>query len=292
MARRFDYFFRESLSGLSRNALLALAAILTSFTALFLLGGALLAGRQVNLMIEQSTANVEVSVFLQDGISSVQQQHLQGLLTQMPEVASVHYESKAEAYQRFQDIFRNEKDLVQNVSPDALPASFRVKLKDPEKFEVVAARLTGQPGIDKIVDQRKVLKRLFAVAAIFRWGVVAVAIISLISSAILIGNTVRLAIFARRKEIGIMRLVGATNWFIRLPFMIEGVLEGLLGAGFAILFLFAGQAIFVPAIRPNVEFLPLIGTPDVIWTIPWLLLTGVGVSVLAGFLAMLRFLDV
>ncbi len=292
MARRVDYFLRESLSGLRRNGLVAFAAISTSFIALFLLGGALLAGRQVNLLIERSTAGVEVSVFLRDGISTSQQQNLQNLLTNMPEVATVHYESKAEAYQRFKQIFRTEQDLVNNVSPNALPASFRVKLKDPSKFEVVAARLEGQPGIDKIQDQRDILKRLFAVAAVFRVGVMAVAVIMLISAGALIGNTVRMALFARRKELGIMRLVGATNWFIRLPFMIEGVVEGLLGAGAAILALFVMEVAFVNPLRGQVGFLPLVGTPDVIWTIPWLLVIGVAVSVLAGFVAMLRFLEV
>jgi cell division transport system permease protein len=292
MARRFDYFFRESLSGLSRNGLVAFAAVSTSFIALFLLGGALLAGRQVNLLIERSTANVEVSVFLLDEISPAQRDHLNQILTQMPEVQNVHYESKEEAYQRFKEIFKSQSDLINNVSPDALPASFRVKLKDPEKFAVVDARLQGQPGIDKIVDQREILKRLFAVAAVFRVGVMAVAIIMLVSAGALIGNTVRMAVFARRKEIGIMRLVGATNWFIRLPFVIEGVVEGLLGAGAAILALFIMQVAFVDPLRGQVGFLPLVGTPDVIWTIPWLLLTGVAVSVLAGFVAMLRFLEV
>ena len=292
MARRFDYFFRETLSGLSRNGLLAFAAFATSFIALFLLGGALLAGRQVNLLIARSTANVEVSVFLRDGISTEQQDHLNELLIAMPEVATVHYESKAEAYQRFREIFKTQPDLVQNVSPDALPASFRVKLKDPEKFQVVAARLTGQPGIDKIVDQRDILKRLFAVAAVFRKGVVGVAVLMLLAAGALIGNTVRMAVFARRKEIGIMRLVGATNWFIRLPFLTEGVVEGLLGAGFAILGLFVMMVAFVDPLRGQVGFLPLVGTPDVIWTIPWLLLTGLAVSVIAGFVAMLRFLEV
>jgi cell division transport system permease protein len=292
MARRVDYFFRESLSGLSRNGLVAFAAVSTSFIALFLLGGALLAGRQVNLLIARSTANVEVSVFLRDGISQSQQNHLQQLLQQMPEVDTVHYESKAEAFQRFKEIFKSQRELVENVSEDALPASFRVKLIDPEEFSVVDARLRGQPGIDKIVDQRDILKRLFAVAAVFRVGVMAVAIIMLVSAGALIGNTVRMAVFARRKEIGIMRLVGATNWFIRLPFVIEGVVEGLLGAGAAILALFVMKVAFVDPLRGQVGFLPLVGTPDVIWTIPWLLLTGVAVSVLAGFIAMFRFLEV
>jgi cell division transport system permease protein len=287
-----SYFFKETLQGLRRNGLVAFAAVSTAFIALFLLGGALLVGREVSLLIQKSEANVEVSIYLRDDISPTQQEHLADLLNGMPEVASIHYESKAEAFLRFQTIFKNQKQLIENVSPDALPASFRVKLKDPEQFQVVATRLAAQPGIDKIVDQRDLLKRLFAVTRVFRVGVLAVAVIMLISAGALIGNTVRMAVFARRKEIGIMRLVGATNWFIRLPFIIEGVIEGLLGAGAAIVGLFIMKVAFVDPLRGKIGFFPLISTPDVIFTIPWLLVCGVLVSVIAGFFAMLRFLEV
>ena len=292
MALRFDYFFRETFHGLKRNGLVAFAAVSTAFIALFLVGGALLVQREVNLLIARTEANVEVSVFLRDDISPTQQQHLGDLLNGMPETADVRYESKDEAYRRFKVIFANQKALVDNVQPGALPASFRVKLKDPQQFAVVAARLTGQPGIDKIVDQRDILKRLFAVTRVFRIGVLAVAIVMLISSAALIGNTVRLAVFNRRKEIGIMRLVGATNWHIRLPFLIEGVIEGLLGAGVAILGLFVMKVAFIDPLRGKVGFLPLISTPDVIFTVPWLLGLGVLVAVLASVFAMRRFLEV
>ena len=292
MARRLDYFFNETFQGFKRNGLVAFAAISTAFIALFLLGGALLVGREVGLLVENTEANVEVSVFLTEGVSESQRTHLHGMLDQMPEVAFVHYESKAEAYERFRRIFKNQREIVQNVSRDALPASFRVKLKDPEKFEVVAARLFGQPGVDNIKDQRDILKRLFAVTRVFRVGVVAVALIMLVSSAALIGNTVRMAVFARRKEIGIMRLVGATNWFIRIPFLIEGIIEGLLGAGFAILGLFIMKILFIDPLSGNVGFLPLIGTEDIIFTIPWLLIIGVAVAAVASLIATRRFLEV
>jgi cell division transport system permease protein len=292
MALRFDYYFKETLQGLKRNGLVAFAAVSTAFIALFLVGGALLVQREVGLLIARTEANVEVSVFLRDDISPTQQQNIGNLLNQMPDVASVHYESKEEAYRRFQEIFKNQKALVENVSPDSLPASFRVKLKDPQRFDVVAARLGGQPGIDKIVDQRNILKRLFAVTRVFRVGVLAVAIVMLISSAALIGNTVRLAVFNRRKEIGIMRLVGATNWHIRLPFLIEGVLEGVLGAGAAILGLFIMKVAFIDPLRGKVGFLPLVGTPDVIFTVPWLLGLGVVVAAIASLFAMRQFLEV
>ena len=224
MALRVGYFFNETLQGLRRNGLVAFAAVSTAFIALFLVGGALLVSREVSLLIDFTTRDVEVSVFLQKDISPLQRSHIGDLLAHMPEVASVHFESQQEAYQRFVKIFKNQGALVENITPDALPASFRVKLKDPQQFSVVAERLVGQPGIDKIVDQRQILKRLFAVIRVFRIGVLAVAVVMLVSAAALIGNTVRLAVFNRRKEIGIMRLVGATNWHIRLPFLIEGVM--------------------------------------------------------------------
>ena len=210
----------------------------------------------------------------------------------MPEVASVHYESQQEAYQRFIKIFQNQEALVQNITPDALPASFRVKLKDPQQFSVVAQRLVGQPGIDKIVDQRQILKRLFAVIRVFRIGVLAVAVVMLVSAAALIGNTVRLAVFNRRKEIGIMRLVGATNWHIRLPFLIEGVIEGLLGASAAVLGLFIMKVAFIDSLRGKVGFLPLVGTPDVMFAVQWVIPLGAAVAAVASLFAMRRFLEV
>lgn len=291
--RRIEYYFKETFQGLKRNGLLAFAAVSTAFIALFLLGMALLVRREVDLLIEATYADVEISVFLQDKVSPTQQQHLDGLIRKMPEVATVDYESKAEAYQRAKEvIFRNEPEVIRNVSPDAFPASFRVKLEDPKQFRVVDARLQGQPGIDQIVDHRDLLARLFSVTAVFRVGMFAVAVIMLLSAAALIGNTVRMAVFARRKEIGIMRLVGATNWHIRVPFLIEGIIEGLLGAAAAIVGLFIMKVWFFDDIREKVRFLPWLGTQDVVAAIPYLLIAGVVVAAVASLMAMRRFLEV
>jgi cell division transport system permease protein len=291
--RRIDYYFKETFQGLKRNGLVAFAAVSTAFIALFLLGFALLAWRQARLLIQYANADVEVSVFLQDNINPEVQTHVGQLLNGMPEVAKVDYESKEQAYDRARNvIFKNEPEVIRNISPDALPASFRVKLKDPRQFNVVAARLGGQPGIDSIVDHSQYLTRLNAVTAVFRWGVLGVAVVMLIAAAALIGNTVRMAVFARRKEIGIMRLVGATNWHIRFPFLIEGVIEGLLGGAVAILALFILKVSFFDDIRQKVQFLPWVGTADVVATIPWLLIAGVIVASAASLFAMRRFLEV
>jgi cell division transport system permease protein len=290
---RIDYYFKETFQGLRRNGLVAFAAVSTAFIALFLLGFALLARRQANLLIQYANADVEVSVFLQDNVNTDVQGHIGTLLSGMPEVAKVDFESKQAAYQRARDvIFRNEPEVIKNISPDALPASFRVRLKDPQQFKVVAARLGGQPGIDSIVDHSQYLVRLNAVTAVFRVGVLAVAIVMLVAAAALIGNTVRMAVFARRKEIGIMRLVGATNWHIRTPFLIEGIIEGLLGGVAAILALFILKVSFFDDIRQKLQFLPWVGTADVIATVPYLLIAGVIVAAGASLFAMRRFLEV
>ncbi len=292
MARRFSYFFRETATGLKRNGLIAFAAVSSVFVSLFLLGAALLVGRQVGIIVDYSTAKVEVSVFLKDSITEPQRLHLQETLVAIPEVDTVEYESREEAYERFKEIFANQPNLVQNVPPDAMPMSYRVKLADPEKFDVIAARLAGQPGIDKVVDQREILKRLFAVTNVLQVGAFAAAVIMLVSAAALIGNTVRMAVFARRKEIGIMKLVGATNWFIRVPFLIEGVVQGLFGAAAAIVSLFAIKALFIDPLRNKIGFMPLVQTQDVVFAVPFLLLAGVLVAVIASLLAMRRFLEV
>jgi len=289
---RLEYYFKETFQGLRRNGLVAFAAVSTTFIALFLVGGALLVSRELNLLIEFTTRDVEVSVFLQNNISPAQQQNLQDILTGMPQVQKVTFESKEEAYQIFKKEFANQQALVQNVTADALPASFRVKLKDPTQFAVVSARISGEPGVERVVDNRDILKRLFAVIHVFRVGVVAVALVMLLSAATLIGNTVRLAVFNRRREIGVMRLVGATNWHIRVPFLIEGMIEGLLGAGAAILGLFIMKVLFIDSFHGLVGFLPLVGTPDVIFTVPWLLVLGALVATIAGLVAMRRFLEV
>jgi cell division transport system permease protein len=293
MARRVDYYFKETFQGLRRNGLVAFAAVSTAFIALFLLGFALLARRQANLLIQYANADVEVSVFLQDNINPDVQTHIGQLLGAMPEVAQVDYESKAQAYQRAKNIiFKNEPQVIENISATALPASFRVRLKDPQQFNVVKARLGGQPGIESIIDHSQYLVRLNGVTSVFRFGVLAVAIVMLVAAAALIGNTVRMAVFARRKEIGIMRLVGATNWHIRFPFLIEGIIEGLLGGAAAVLALFILKVSFFDDIRQKLQFLPWIGTADVIATVPWLLVAGVIVASAASLFAMRRFLEV
>jgi len=167
-----------------------------------------------------------------------------------------------------------------------------VKLKDPSKFNVVAARLAGQPGIEPngVKDNRDILNKFFAVARILRLGAFIAAIVVLLASAALIGNTIRMGVFARRREIGIMRLVGATNWFIRMPFLIEGAIEGMIGSAAAIVMLFILRRLFFNSIHNYILFWPVLPNKDVLLDIPILLGIGIGTALL-GFVAMRRFLE-
>jgi cell division transport system permease protein len=289
---RFEFLFRETTSGLRRNGLVAFAAISTTFIALLLFGLSLLISRQVSLMIEATTGNVEVAVYLTDPVNPDTVRSLSGTLTGLPVVENVDFESKQEACDRFKELFANQPALVNNVNCDALPASLRVKLEDPEQYAQVEAVLQGQPGIDRIVDQSAFLDRLFAVTRVFRVGVLLISFVMLVSAAILIANTVRMGLFARRKEIGIMKLVGATNWRIRTPFLVEGLFESLIGAAAAILVLFGLKVAFINPLNESVQFVPWIVNSDVIAIIPWLLLAAVVVSLLASLAGMRRFLDV
>jgi cell division transport system permease protein len=292
MAHRYGYFFRETVTALRRNALVAFAAISTMFISLFLLGGSLLVTKQVRLLAGEWASKVEVSVFLRDDASPEQIEALNVKISELPEVDTHVFESKEQAYERFKELFKDSPTLVNNVDAESMPQSFRVKLVDPEQFAVIRARLVGEPAIDEIRDEQRVLKRLFAVTGVLRTGVQSIAGIMLIAAAGLIGNTVRMAVFARRKEIAIMKLVGATNWFIRVPFLIEGVVEGLIGAGMAVLGIFVMKVLFIDPLRGSLAFTPWVGTGEIISTIPIVVGAGILIAGVASLLAMRRFLEV
>jgi cell division transport system permease protein len=307
-SRRFEFLFREVTSGLRRNGLVAFGAISTTFIALLLFGLALLISRQVGLIIEATTGNVEVAVYLADTANADTVNAVTSKLQTLDIVESVTYQSKAQACEEFKDLFKQQRALTSGVScepgKNPLPASLRVKLSDPEQFRQVPAVLgcsleqdgyvCAQPGIDNVVDQHKVVDTLFKVTRILRVGVLVAAFVMLISAAVLIANTVRMGLFARRKEIGIMKLVGATNWRIRLPFLVEGLFESLIGATVAILFLFAMKVAFIDPLYGStaLRFIPWITNSDVVAIIPWIVIAGAVVAVVAGLVGMRRFLDV
>lgn len=304
--RRFDYYLKETASGLRRNGVVAFAAMSTAFIALFLFGLALIIAREFSLIITSTTGNVEVQVYLSDTISSEAQAAIQTKLEGLSAVGSASYVSQEAACVRAKALFQNQPALLQNLNCQILPPSFQVKLKDPTLFEQVAAamgcsyqtqnalqvQVCTEPGVAQVQDNRDLLKRLNTITHVLQFGVLAIAFVMLGAAVALIANTLRMGMFARRKEIGIMRLVGATNWRIRIPFMIEGLVESLLGAGAAIMALFLVKILVIDRLRDQIAFVPWVRNSDLLSIAPVILIAATLIALIAGTIGIRRFLDV
>jgi cell division transport system permease protein len=303
--RRIEYYFRETAAAIRRNGIVAFAAMSTAFIALFLLGFALLIAREFALVKDAWTGNVEVAVYLQDPVKPEVVADLTNRIQGLPAVADngVTYEDKTAACERFTRLFANQQVFLENVDCNAvIPTSLRVHLSDPSRFDEITAALgcaaeegkmvCKAPGVLQVADFHTILQRLTAITDVLKFGVIAIAVIMLVSALFLIANTLRMGMFARRKEIGIMRLVGATNWRIRTPFLIEGLVEALLGAFAAIFALLLLKVVFIDRLRGEISYVPLIRNTDVLAIVPVIVLAAAAVSVIAGWIGMRRFLDV
>ncbi len=237
---RASFILSEIGIGLRRNLTMTVAVIVTTAVSLAFFGFGLLFNRQVEEMKDFWYDKVEVSVFLcgQDSdapscaageVSQAQRDQIQGDLQAMPEVDNVFYESKQQAYTRFKEQFK-ESAIADNVTADQMPESFRVKLKDPEKFPIVATAFAGRDGVEQVQDQKALLEKFFRVLNYLKAGAWGLALIMIVVAVLLISNTIRVAAFSRRRETGIMKLVGASSFSIQLPFLLEGAIAGLIGA--------------------------------------------------------------
>ncbi|MFT5223937.1 MAG: cell division transport system permease protein, partial [Glaciecola sp.] len=209
MSARWRYILQEATIGLRRNMMMTFAVILSIAVSLTLLGASLLLRSQVSLTAGTWYESIEVSIFLCDGricaeITDEQRSQLEADLLADPVVDTVFYESKEEAYDRFREQFADTPELVDSVSPDILPAAFRVKLKDPELYTVVRDRFEARVGVEEIVDQRETLDDFLRLANVIRDSAFRVALIQLLAASVLIGNTIRVAAFARRDQTSIM----------------------------------------------------------------------------------------
>jgi cell division transport system permease protein len=294
---RWRYVIGEAFAGLRRNLMMSLAVVLSVTVSLTLLGAALLLSEQVELATDDWTGKVEVSIFLCDdrtcpAITTQQRDKLRADLEAQPVVAEVFYESKREAYERFTRLFADQPTLIEAIDVSTLPASFRVKLENPQLFGVIKDQFAAYPGVEEIVDQRDVLNQFLKFTTLVRNGALAVALLQLLAAGVLIANTIRVAAFARREQTAIMKLVGASNWYVRLPFVLEGVIAGALGAVVSWGILFAAVPRVTRDLAREVELLPFIGAEQVIAIAPIMAGAGVGIAAFASIIALRRFLQV
>jgi len=292
---RASFVVSEMVLGLRRNLTMTIAMVITTAISLGLFGAGLLIRDVVNDMKDYYYFKVEVSMFLSENVTPEQRDRLRTQLGQLPEVRSVLYESKAEAFTRFQEQFKNSPDLVKNVREDALPESFRVKLRDPEKFSVVAERFEGQPGVDQVQDQRRILGKLFSVLNGFQRAALIIAGVQAVAALLLISNTVQVAAFSRRRETGIMRLVGASRWYVQLPFILEAAFAGVLGAGLAVAGLAAAKAFVLDRYLGSLfdsGIIPAITMSQVLSTAPLLVAVSIVLASLAAVVTLHRYVRI
>src|SRR3954453_13814776 len=243
---RATFIVNEIGIGLRRNLTMTVAMIVTTAVSLGFLGTAVLFNQQVSVMKDFWYDKVEVSIFLggpdpAEGtagscaggeVTQDQRESISSDLQGMKEVEKVYYESKQQAFKHFKEQFKNSA-IVDNVTPDQMPESYRVKLVDPEQFPIIASAFAGRPGVDEVQDQKALLEKFFKVLNWVQWFATGLALLMILVSVTLIVNTIRVAAFSRRRETGIMKLVGASNFSIQLPFLLEGAISGFLGAALA-----------------------------------------------------------
>ncbi len=281
---RLQFILSEIGIGLRRNVSMALSVVIVTFVSLTFVGAAALLQLQIGEMKDDWYDRVEVTVYLCPRVSDVPtcaggeatQDQIDALQAELeseamePYVEEWFFESKEDAFEAFRERFADEA-WAQGVTADQLQASYRIALVDPEDYQVVADHFTGRQGVEDVYDPREVVEPLILVMNRLTLLASGLAAVMLLAAVLLITTTIRLSAMSRRRETGIMRLVGASNLFIQLPFMLEGAIAATLGAGLAVAGLWFGVRYLVEDwLAQSVQWVPYIGT-EAVWTIAPLL---------------------
>jgi cell division transport system permease protein len=239
------YVFSETGNGLKRNVSMTIALVVTIFVSLTLVGMGLLLNAQAQKAEKYWGSKLEITAYMcnqnsrsphctSGEVTDPQKSAIQQVLDTHPEVASYKLETKEEAFETWKRVFvskdKTEQEIFSTVTPEDMRESYRITLKDPNKYRGVESALVGMDGVDSVRDLRDVLDPIYFVIKWMKWGAIVIASFLLAAAVLQVGNTIRLAAFARRKEIGIMRLVGASNLYISLPFLMETLVAAIIGA--------------------------------------------------------------
>lgn len=302
MALRGGYVLKELGYGIRRNVTLFIAAIITVTISLAQFGGGLIVSEAVQNATQRWQNDIEFIVFMNPEATPQQDAAIRAMVDQdrNPEIRSFEYVDKDAAYAEFQELFKDSPELIENVTPDLLPPSYRIVPvdSDAEVISEIAKQFRNQPGVRRVVLASEVIRQLETTTEKITFILVSISIVLLVAAALLVFNTIRTVIFARRREIEVMKLVGASNWYIRFPFMIEGTLQGVLGGVLAIPLLFLLRNLIGGIARNDEEFtLTLLQGFEIDQSAVWLLggfvvAVGAVIGALASLIAITRFLDV
>ncbi|MES9535733.1 permease-like cell division protein FtsX [Spirillospora sp. NPDC049024] len=300
---RVQFVLQEIWIGLRRNMTMTISLVITVAIAMALFGTGLLLRQQVSASKSYWYDKIEVSIFLcaktssnpvcqKQDVTDQQRQTLKAQLEKMPQVSQVQYENKQQAYARFKDRFAGSPGFVESTREGDIPDSFRVKLKNPEEYKAVAQAMLNQPGVDSVINEQEILKRFFRILNGLQVAALTIALIQVIAAVMLVGNTVRLSAFNRRRETGIMRLVGASNTYIQMPFILEGAIAGLIGGLFASVLLIFSKKLLVDRLAGDVQLVSQLGWSVVILVIIVSICFGVLLCAVSSFLTLRRYLKI
>lgn len=298
MALKVDYAVRETGSNLARNLTITIASILTVAVSLALVGFSLMLRSAVSNATERWQGGIEFVVFLHPDASQEQIDTVGNALRESPEVESVTFFDKQAAYEEFKGFFGDQPEMVDSVTPEILPTSYRVvpAVKEADLVQQLGERFQDQPGVLEVVFAHETIRVLQDFSSWVTGVVLLIAVILLLSAGLLILNTIRMAMYARRREIEVMKLVGATNWFIRVPFMLEGLVQGVIGAVLAIALLAGLWPFFQDSLPDPEEFALLQGfeasTPETVLIYALIGVIGCIVGAVGAGVAVTRFLDI
>lgn len=305
---RAQFVLSEIGVGLRRNLTMTFAVVVSVALSLALFGGSLLMSDQVTTMKGYWYDKVNVSVFLcnksdaesdpancaKGAVTEDQKQQIETDLKKMSVVDSVVHESQDEAYKHYKEQF-GDSPLASSLTPDQMQESYRIKLKDPEKYQVIATAFDGRDGVQSVQDQKGLLDNLFGLLNGMNWAARAVMALMLVVALMLIVNTVRVSAFSRRRETGIMRLVGASGFYIQAPFIMEAAVAGLIGGGVACAFLVVGRYFIIDnglALAEKLNLINFIGWDAVLAKLPLILATSFVMPAMAAFFALRKYLKV
>jgi len=301
---RAQFVFGEVWIGLRRNLTMTAALIVVVAISLSLLGTGLLFVKQVDHTRSLWQSRLELSVYLCSAVNPDQncakngpvtaseRAQIQKTLTSLPQVASVTYQTQAQAYQQAKRLFHDEPVMLNFVQPGDLPASFEVKMKNAQADAgPVTEAVFGQPGVDSVGDDAAILTKFYALLDGARNAVIVVAIILIVAAILLVANTIRLSAFNRRRETAIMRLVGASNFYVQLPFLVEGMIAGLVGWLIATALLTGAKA-GLDGLQQYFPFPVQLSAGDLIEVVLITMLIGLALCGATSFLTLRRYLRV
>ncbi|MEU4897526.1 permease-like cell division protein FtsX [Streptomyces sp. NPDC044780] len=302
---RAQFVLSEIGVGLRRNLTMTFAVIVSVALSLALFGGSLLMREQVSTMKGYWYDKVNVSIFLcnkndketaancaKGAVTEAQKADIRSELKRMNIVESVQFETSEEAYKHYKEQF-GDSPLASSLTPDQMQESFRIKLKDPERFDVISTAFAARPGVQEVQDQKRLVGDLFNLLNGMNFAALGVMTLMLVVALMLIVNTVRVSAFSRRRETGIMRLVGASSFYIQMPFIMEAAIAGLLGAGFACVLLVSVQYFLVNNwLVDKIDVINFIGWDAVLAKLPLVLAIGLLMPALAAFFALRKYLKV